>query len=279
MGRSLVGLLLAVAALASPRTAHADVVGGYHECPAGQELVVTHGSATCQPAAPKDCPPGWRGVVGGRCTLAVCGDDKGCESGEACALHSVCLTATQDDYYDYGEEERERADAGAAPQHSERSRIVASPALLAGPMMPKTRRAKPIWRYDATNLCAPVVRCEAGGGTCQKEGVCVPNGARAVAYRGDNIAPARVARKTDAPLTKSEAAADETATDVRAGVARRGCAGCVVGANESGWAGVVGVGLLFVLIEARRRAARRGASPISRAGPGGGAARRPRRRG
>src|SRR5262249_22053507 len=158
--------------------------------------------------APKDCPAGWRGVLGGKCMLAPCENDAGCQEGEACVEHAACLSPFPDEFYDYNEEEREKHGMLEPIEGS----LLRSQGLLAGPPMPKTKRPKPIIRYNAVNVCSREIACAAPA-TCQKEKLCVPRGKRVLAYRGSNVEPARVQRKTDTPITTSAAEATEASSD------------------------------------------------------------------
>jgi MYXO-CTERM domain-containing protein len=245
-------LLAASAALVAVlSTAEADVVRPPPtDCPAGQVGVTGHGGPKCVDAAPLDCPTGWRGQLGGNCVLAPCETDANCQSGEACVEHAVCLQPFEDDYYDYGEEEREKH--GWAEPHP--SDILRSPGLLAGPVAPKTRRAKPIVRYNAVNLCSAEIACAAPN-TCQTEKLCVPRGSRALGYRGQNISPARVARKTETPLTTSGAEPTETPSPItsttRPGTS--GCAGCTVPPDQPTGALALASAALALLALKRRR--------------------------
>jgi hypothetical protein len=198
------------------------------DCPSGEVGTTDHSGPRCEKEAPTDCPAGWRGVQGGSCMLAPCDTDERCGAGQACIEHAVCLQPVPDDYYEYGEEPRDAgADEGAALPGFARG-------LIAGPMAPRVKRPKPIVRYEATNLCAADVACAAPR-TCQTEKLCAPRGARAVAYRGTNVTPARVARQTGEPLTQSEARPSEAT----APPAKGGCAACGVGASPSSSAWVL----------------------------------------
>jgi hypothetical protein len=204
-------------------------------CPPGEVGVTSHGGPRCMKEAPRDCPVGWNGILGGMCTLRPCTQDSECGDGQ-CAEHSVCLEPFEDMFYDYNEKPEAAQDIGKR--------------LFAGPPLPKQRRDKPIIRYKATNLCSSQVTCEAPR-TCQPEKLCVPKGYRAVAYLGSNIQPARVARKTDKPITESKAKPDEsssivtppppkngtppvTVEPVPPAEKRSGCAGCSLGGESMG---------------------------------------------
>jgi hypothetical protein len=263
-------LILGALLLVSPLPTRADVVlPPPRDCPRGTTPVTSHGGPTCVADAPKDCPNGWQGALGGQCILAPCTKNEDCGPQQSCVEHSVCLRPVQDDYYDYGEDDRE--------QHGELepTRLLRSPGLLAGPPPPKKKRPTPITRYEATNLCSPEVPCEAPS-TCQREKLCVPTGTRALAYRGTNIGGVRVARKTATPvLSKGDASTERTAplapdaspspssspdklppapttqaepTEATAPLPRKGgCAGCAVSSSSAPalpWLAILGVALL-----------------------------------
>ena len=238
-------LAFALVVAAIPANSRADAIpGAPTNCPRGQVGVSSHSGTGCVPEAPKDCPPGWTGLVGGTCTLTPCAADDRCQPGEACVEHAVCLEGFQDDTYDYGEDERE--------EHGEAEplRLLQSPGLLAGPPLPRKPRPTPIFRYDAVNLCSADVACAAPR-TCQTEKICAPKGARAVAYRGTNVSPARVARKTATLLLASDARASEGTAPPPV---KRGCAGCAAssGGAPSGGAWTA-IGLAVALVARRRK--------------------------
>ena len=244
----LVAAALFALPLVLPTLARADAIPpAPNDCPRGKVGVSSHSGAQCIEDAPKDCPRGWTGRLGGVCALTPCTTDASCQTGEECAPHAVCLQPQEDDTYDYGEDERE--------EHGELepTRLLASPNLLAGPPMPRKKRPSPIFRYDAMNLCSADVACLSPR-TCQTEKLCVPKGARATAYRGTNIAGARVARKTPAVLTTSSAPASEATAPPSV---KGGCAGCAATSEApSSRGGVVALSLSVALLLARRRAKR-----------------------
>jgi hypothetical protein len=250
-------LALALTAIAAPSSAPADVVmPPPTDCPIGEVGTTIHGGLGCVKEAPKDCPTGWRGTLGGTCMLAPCDTDSNCREGEACVEHAVCLAPFPDEFYDYGEEEREKHGMLEPVDGS----LLRSPGLLAGPPMPKTRRPKSIVRYNATNVCSREVACAAPA-TCQREKLCVPKGRRALAYRGSNVAPARVARKTDAPFTASAAEATEASADLpTAGLGARGCAACAAGSQAAGGAWIAGAAAIGLALGRRRTRRRAGDS-------------------
>jgi hypothetical protein len=248
--RTLLAILVLVTAAAPAR---ADVVmPAPTNCPRGQVGTTSHGGPRCELEPPKDCPPGWGGVMGGTCMLRPCSGDDDCdkEKGEACVEHAVCLEAFEDEFYDYNEDE----------QHGENPprRLLQSPDLLAGPPMQKKRRPTPITRYNATNLCSKEIPCAAPR-TCQPEKLCVRSGTRAVAYKGTNVSLARVARKTAAPLTTSAASPTEATSPNVTVPPKRGCSGCASGGPASGAAILASLALVALAIARRRAAAARSA--------------------
>jgi MYXO-CTERM domain-containing protein len=248
LASKLLGILaVALVVARAPGSARADVVQpAPTNCPRGKVGTTSHGGPECVLDAPKDCPVGWRGALGGTCQLTPCTGADQCRDGEACVEHSVCLQASVDDSYDYGEEEREEHGQAEPPADD---RLLRSPALLAGPPIPRTKRPVPIYRYDATNLCSADVACVAPR-TCQTEKLCVPKGARAAAYLGANISPMRVARKTAAPLTASDARPTEATAPPPM---KRGCAGCAAASGDASAAGVGGLAALAAALTVRRR--------------------------
>jgi MYXO-CTERM domain-containing protein len=255
--RTAAALALALAALAAPGSALADAVPpAPDDCPKGEVGTTSHSGPSCVKEPPKDCPTGWRGTLGGTCMLTPCATDANCQPGEACVEHAVCLAPYPDDFYEYGEEEREKHGMLEPIEGS----LFRSPGLLAGPPMQKTRRPKPILRYNATNVCSREVACAAPA-TCQTEKLCVPKGRRALAYRGSNVAPVRVARKTEAALTASAAEATEASADLpTAGPGARGCGACASSTQAAGGAWAAGAAAL-VLALGRRRTRRRAGDP------------------
>jgi MYXO-CTERM domain-containing protein len=242
--------LAAIAALLLSAPARADVVmPPPTDCPRGQVGVTSHGGPRCEIEAPKDCPNGWDGALGGTCILRPCANDSECGEGKECVEHAVCLEPFQDEYYDYGEDERE--------EHGENEPrgLLRSPGLLAGPMAPKKKRPTPITRYNAMNLCAPDIACGAPR-TCQPEKLCVPKGTRAVAYKGANISGARVARKTATPITTSAASPTEKTSPNVTRPPGRGCGGCASSAEGAPGAGLFGAAALALLGALRRRSRR-----------------------
>jgi hypothetical protein len=257
--------LLLFALLLTASEARADAIGPPpSNCPRGTTPRSSHAGPECVKDPPKDCPNGWEGAYGGDCILHPCTSNVDCPADKpTCVEHSVCLQSFQDDYYDYNEDDRE--------QHGELepTRLLEAPGLLAGPPMPKQKRATPITRYNAVNLCSPEVPCTAPN-TCQREKLCVPQGTRALAYRGTNISPIRIARKSAAPVTAGgDASPEQTApppgppaepTETTAPLPKKGgCAGCAAASSngDAPWIALLGAAIAWVAI---RRA--RGAFPL-----------------
>jgi MYXO-CTERM domain-containing protein len=206
--------------LGAPSLARADVVEPEPLfCPPGTFGHTSHGGPSCMKMPPENCPPGWRGVDGGTCQLIPCATTDDCAPGEACTEHLACIQHFFDDSYEPGEEQRERRGAAHLP-----------PSLLAEPRMPRTPRPTPIVRYEAVNLCSAEVPCAAPR-LCSPEKICAPRGARALAYRGDDITPARLARKT-ASLPSGEPARSRPLE--RTAPRWGGCAGCTAADASSG---------------------------------------------
>ena len=262
---------LAALVLAAPDSARADVVAPPPMfCPPGTQAETSHRGPECVKVAPKNCPRGWHGEVGGTCSLRPCSNDDGCQPGEACVEHLACLESFVDDLYDYSDDPSE----GRAEQ-------MPPPDLIAAPPPARRRRPSPVTRFNAVNLCSAEVRCDAPR-QCLPEKICVPKGTRALAYQGTNITAARVARKIKMPAASASpsSAPDASAPDASAaplqasatasaptlaappssdarpleGTApvRGGCAGC---ATTEPSVPLSGLGLLglAVLLAARRR--------------------------
>ncbi|MEZ4438209.1 MAG: hypothetical protein R3B72_03930 [Polyangiaceae bacterium] len=150
MGRRIVlGLVLTF----FPAPAWADVVMPEpDDCPSGKVPVTDHGGPRCEDPAPKSCPPGWRGVIGGRCDLHYCRSDAECGAGKVCAEASLCWEEKLT-HFQYGAVER------PSPWH-----------LLAGPMPPARLGWVPV------NVCDGKAACDAPR-ECRPGKVCVSAGA------------------------------------------------------------------------------------------------------
>lgn len=87
-----VALALALAATVTAGSARADVVQSPPLfCLPGKTPITSHAGPRCVKNAPSDCPPGWRGILGGRCTLDVCSADGDCREGKRCVETDLCV--------------------------------------------------------------------------------------------------------------------------------------------------------------------------------------------
>ena len=90
-GMVLSALLLAIGGWLMPERAWADVVmPPPATCPPGQVPVTSHWGPRCALEAPRNCPPGWIGRVGGTCGLHLCSDDSQCTDNKRCREQSLC---------------------------------------------------------------------------------------------------------------------------------------------------------------------------------------------
>jgi hypothetical protein len=126
------------------------------DCKPGTVGVTDHAGPRCELDAPKNCPPGWRGVVGGDCAVALC-DPQGsaCEDGQRCVPQSVCHEP-RERWIDYGR--------GPAPRGPE----------LAGP---PRQLDEPVTDWLPVGLCSEQRTCDSPS-ECRPAHVCVPPGAR-----------------------------------------------------------------------------------------------------
>jgi hypothetical protein len=84
-------LVTAFGLSAAAGTARADAVPPPPDsCPKGHVGITDHGGPRCVLEAPKNCPPGYRGVLGGKCALATCSSDDQCEAGRRCLQIETC---------------------------------------------------------------------------------------------------------------------------------------------------------------------------------------------
>ena len=127
------------------------------DCPSGTEPVTDHGGPRCEKAAPKNCPSGWRGVIGGECVLHQCTADADCrETGRVCRPASLCFEPHQ----------RYSTCQGS------RSNALGAPPVLGGPCM---QLPEPVTDWNPVNVCGGTERC-ASPGECRPSKLCVvPN--------------------------------------------------------------------------------------------------------
>ena len=85
----------ALLVLAPTMRARADALPPPEDCPSGQVWVNGH-TGGCRDEAPTNCPPGWRGVVGGVCMVAVAGEAGECQGGAVAKPATICLEKHMD---------------------------------------------------------------------------------------------------------------------------------------------------------------------------------------
>lgn len=159
--RAAAHALVALAIATSARAASADVVPSPPAfCGPGKTAVSDHRGARCEPNAPRDCPPGWKGVLGGTCILHSCKGDPDCAGDARCVATDVCV------------EER--------PRYWEYDRKGGEPAREIGPSdnasepPPAPDPSHPV--LVAIEPCGEARACAAPA-TCRPFSVCLPKGA------------------------------------------------------------------------------------------------------
>lgn len=88
--------LAVIAVAAAHDVARADALPAPEDCPSGQVWVDGHSGGGCRPVAPKDCAPGWRGQIGGRCNVAQQIPDTACEDGLVAKDAQLCIEKMED---------------------------------------------------------------------------------------------------------------------------------------------------------------------------------------
>lgn len=194
--------------------ARADVVASPPLfCGPGKTPVSDHHGSRCEANAP-DCPPGWKGVLGGKCILHVCKADAECGASGQCVAADVC-----------GEER---------PLHWEYARPAGGePSREPGPAQeppPAPDPSRPVW--VAIEPCSEARACP-GAATCRAVSVCLPRGAARPAPKPSN---ADVQRGT-IPVA-----------------ARRGCGCDAAGAAGGSVAALAAVAIAAAAIARRRLA-------------------------
>lgn len=184
-------------------------------CGPGKTAVSDHGGSRCEPNAP-DCPPGWKGVLGGKCIMHGCKGDPDCGGGAKCVATDVCVEE-RPQYWEYhpasgGEPAREPGPAREPP--------------------PMADPAHPVW--VAIEPCGEARACRAPA-TCRPFSVCLPPGAARPAAKPAN---ADVQRGT-LPVA-----------------ARRGCGCGVVGEAGGSVAALAGACIAAALVARRRASRR-----------------------
>lgn len=140
-------------ALATAGRARADVIARPPAlCGPGKTAVSDHRGPRCEPDAPTDCPPGWKGVLGGTCILHSCGADPDCAGGARCVAADVCVEE-RPRYWEYGGSAREPGPAQEPP--------------------PGPDPSHPVW--VAIEPCGQARACAAPA-TCRQHSVCLPRG-------------------------------------------------------------------------------------------------------
>lgn len=138
--KTLLASLVGLVALTASSVASADMIPGPPKCPSGQVPVMSHDHIGCAPEAPKNCPPGWTGIVGGHCILHTC--ETSCYTNDSRQLECRPFNACAELRTIRGHSSR----MGRDFQYDE-------------------------WTY--TGLCSP--GCS-GPSTCHPTGVCLPKG-------------------------------------------------------------------------------------------------------
>ena len=144
--RAILGLLALLALLGATSGARADVVQSPPLfCLPGKTPITSHAGPRCVKNAPSDCPAGWRGILGGRCTLDVCTVDTDCRDGKRCVETDLCVES-RPMYWEGGGEP-------AAPD---------APAQAPAPLPDPSRPVEvPIGPCGASRACAAPATCKA----------------------------------------------------------------------------------------------------------------------
>jgi len=130
------------------------------DCPKGQVGTTSHGGPRCEPEAPTDCAPGYRGVVGGTCVLAACSSDKECDAGRRCLQVDACQVLRELHWTGWGWSAQ---------------RSFASGNLLGGPPAPAPEGSPPK-AWVKLHICGQDGPCEPPA-ECRPMGLCYPPGA------------------------------------------------------------------------------------------------------
>ena len=198
------------------------------ECPSGQVAITDHGGTRCELEAPKNCPPGWIGQVGGTCALHQCADDSSCgDPSKVCRDFSLCFEPREVRPFcvDY---------PSGANEGSPRSPLLGMeppPACSEIDSAPRTE-------WFAVNVCGDAERC-ASPSECRPGKLCVPKSAPA---------PRVMPRKSDGAVNDDPPGGR---VPPRAGGCGSGCAGAPSGA--SGGLGAFLAVLGLVALGRRRR--------------------------
>ncbi len=191
-------LLVVVATLGAALrvdSAHADAVPPPPKtCPKGQVGVTSHGGPKCVLKAPKNCAPGYRGVLGGTCELATCSSDGECEGGRHCLQIETCQEYRELHWTGWG--------WGAqllAPRES----------FFAGPPRPRPD-GPPKMAWVNLSICGQDGACAAPA-ECRPAGLCYPPGSI-----GKTKAKLATSAASDSPPAPSSVEGGATAPETTA---------------------------------------------------------------
>ncbi len=220
------------------------------KCPPGTVAVTSHSGPACKKEAPKNCPVGYRGVLGGICRLDTCASDLQCErEGKVCRDYSLC----------YEERTRYYAKKG--------ERAEGWRGLLG--MGPRRRLDPPQKYWHPIDICSPGKNCPAPK-ECRPGKLCVPPATPMPVLpsaqppdSGSPPAPADAAAAPTPTTTESPAPPaaapsavappDSGRVDERPTGCGSGCAGTP--ASQLPWAGLLALGALG--LAAMRKRSRR----------------------
>jgi len=233
-------------------------------CPKGHVGITDHGGPKCVKEAPKNCPPGYRGELRGRCVLATCTADDQCKDGRRCLQIATCQEYREHHWTGWGWQARQR------PLRDN---------FLGGPPRPQPP-GPPKKAWVNLHICGQDGPCNAPG-ECRAAGLCYPPDqigktqaklmdGSAASVEGENTAKPETegvipvtADGGDAPESsedtpKTVATSDATTTTGTGAPATDGggCRkGCAVTPSRSWW-GALSLPLLAGLALLRRRARR-----------------------
>lgn len=171
-------------------TARADAVPPPPDrCPSGQVGVTSHAGPQCVPEAPQDCAPGYRGQVGGKCVLAICGNDDQCDDGQRCMQVDTCQEYRELHWTGWG---------WSAQRPVRSGNFFAEPPSPPPPGPPKKA-------WVELNICGQDGPC-ASPAECRPSALCYP-----IAAIGKTKAKVVEPAKTAPPRSSSDATEDDPA--------------------------------------------------------------------
>jgi hypothetical protein len=223
----------AVASLSAAGAARADAVPPPPDsCPKGHVGVTDHGGPRCVLEAPKNCPPGYRGALGGKCVLATCGSDDQCEGGRRCLQIETCQEFRELRWTGWGWS----AQRTPPPRDN----------LLAEPPSPQPD-GPPKKAWVQLHICGQDGPCNAPA-ECRPAPLCYPPDAvgKTQAKAAPSAAPSAASGEADASPSEDapgETYVDESASPVTAAAPESGggCRkGCSAGSTAAalGWIGL-----------------------------------------